>query len=143
MRQSRALSSPLARSALLLTLLALAVTACAGNDSRDDVKAVVEGFFQAVEEQDLSAAEQYFLDLPEGSLALISPETPPRGIVSDYEIRDITIEDRATATADVAVPGQTGTTVLTFSLKKHDGRWYLQEDISARVELGDVQAGGE
>ncbi|MFP4485243.1 MAG: hypothetical protein ACLFO1_10360, partial [Spirochaetaceae bacterium] len=139
MRHSRPRSAPLALSALLLMLFALAVTACAGNESRDHVKAVVDGFFEAVEEQDLAAAEQYFLDLPEGSLALVSPETPPRGVVSDYKIRDITIRDGAAATAEVAVPGQTGTTVLTFSLKKHDGRWYLQEDISARVELGDVQ----
>jgi hypothetical protein len=122
-------------------LLGLLLSACSRTEAKAEIRDTVEGFFSAISDQDFDAAEQYFIDMPEGSLSLLNPQAPPIDALRDYEIRSVTVQD-ARAEAEVAIPGAEntpGTTVLTFRLERVDERWLLREDIQARVELDEVE----
>jgi hypothetical protein len=132
----------LQRPRILLCLLVILPVACGGGGEAAEVREVVAAFFGSIAEEDLEAAEELFWDVPEGSLALLSPAGSPRSAVADYSIRRVRISSEEGAEAAVAVPGPTGTTVLIFSLRKVDGEWYLEDDIRARVELGSPPEAG-
>lgn len=88
----------------------------------------------------MEEAESYMVNVPEGSLALPGPGSPPADLLEDYRIRRVSLEGRERATAEVAIPGSRGTTVLIFSLKRLDDRsWRLEDSIEARMELGEVR----
>ena len=140
--QRRRTRNTRARTALALCVgacLALtALTACTGGQAEAEIRNTISGFFTAVADQDFQAAEEYFVDMPEGSLALLNPQAPPKDALGNYEIRSVSIQEKSHAEAEVAIPGaegSPGTTVLTFSLQKVEGRWLLEEEIQARVEL--------
>ena len=119
-----------------------AFTACSGGEAEAEIRDTISGFFTAVADQDFQAAEEYFVDMPEGSLALLNPQAPPQDALRDYEIRTVSVREESRAEAEVAIPGAEGTpgtTVLTFSLQRIDGRWLLEEEIQARVEFDEVE----